>query len=691
MAQPRATGPGSAYARVVDALREAGCTVDDKGDHGSASTPGHSSADRGTTFRRYPDGVLLNCHNGDVAEVLAAIGLRMADLFDKPRTTYTYPGGRKVVRYYSADDERRFSHDGNKADRTLFGADKLPADRATVVYVVEGEKDVRAAQTVGAHAVSQATGAKTSPGKADWQPLAGRPVVIVADDDEPGRERANAVAKHLGPIAASVTVAKAKDGKDLADHITAGHSVAALVTLADARPAHSVRLVAFAEIADDVPTWGWTYDGHGRIAVGTLALFAGRPGAGKSTAGRWFAAQASNGSLAGCWHGSPVNVAYIAAEESLTYVVKPSLRAAGADLTRVFFPEVQSDGKASRLTAEHVDDLARQLVAHRVRVVVVDPLMSTLGGKVDINRNNEVRELLEPWAHLADRIDGLVIGIAHLRKTGNGDVVAGINGSSAFGELARAVFGFAKDPESDAGDRIMSQEKNSMGQEDLALIYRIESQAVTTDSGSTAEVAKFSIIGTSDRTVGDVLRNPDTERDGSERAEAQAWLEDYLTENGSAPARDVKAEAKKAGISERTLKRAAQKLGVVYTSAGFPRVSHWSLPAVDQSGHPRQPVGPTRVDVAPLAPLAQLGATSANASDPVGPTAQSGQLGQPTFTGPTGENVAQFDPPGRHPDVTCDVCGYELGPIAAAAGIHPDCVDKPANEASFDFAEDGAA
>lgn len=78
--------------------------------------------------------------------------------------------------------------------------------------------------------------------------------------------------------------------------------------------------------------------------------------------------------------------------------------------------------------------------------------------------------------------------------------MAGVNGSSAFGEVARAVFGFAKDPESD-GNRIMSQAKNSTGEEDLALTYCIESHTVTTDSGKSAAVGRFVITGDSDRTA----------------------------------------------------------------------------------------------------------------------------------------------------------------------------------------------
>lgn len=97
--------------------------------------------------------------------------------------------------------------------------------------------------------------------------------------------------------------------------------------------------------------------------------------------------------------------------------------------------------------------------------------MATLGGDVDAHRSNEVRERLKPWVDLAEQIDGVVLGIVHLNKSGNGDIVAGSNGSSAFGELARAAFGFVKDPDCDDGDRVMSQEKNSLGAEDLETLH----------------------------------------------------------------------------------------------------------------------------------------------------------------------------------------------------------------------------
>ena len=53
--------------------------------------------------------------------------------------------------------------------------------------------------------------------------------------------------------------------------------------------------------------------------------------AGKSTAARYFAGEFTGGTLPGVLEGQQQNVAYIAAEEPLDLIVKPSLRASGAD------------------------------------------------------------------------------------------------------------------------------------------------------------------------------------------------------------------------------------------------------------------------------------------------------------------------------------------------------------------------
>ena len=336
------------------------------------------------------------------------------------------------------------------------------------------------------------------------------------------------------------------------------------------RTTTSVALRSYDDVDDDVPTWAWTHGDKGRIPVGGMTLFAGRPGAGKSTAARWFAAQVTRGTLPGVWHGTPHSVAYIAAEESPKYSVKPSLRAAGADIGRVYWPEavVVHDGmetsQYARIPEAAMDALADQLNAHDVRLVVVDPLMSVLGTGVDAHRSNEVREHLTPWVKLAEKIDGVVLGIVHLNKSGNGDIVAGINGSSAFGELARSAFGFTKDPDSTTDERVMSQEKNSLGAEDLALTYTLTTVPVTTATGKTADMPRFDIIGDSDRTVGDILRyTASGGGDDGDGDEVAMVLLDYLeSQGGQAPAGDCLKVTRAAGLSDKTVKNKRKRLGI---------------------------------------------------------------------------------------------------------------------------------
>lgn len=353
----------------------------------------------------------------------------------------------------------------------------------------------------------------------------------------------------------------------------------------------SIKLVRANDIRDAVPVYVYEHNGGGRVQLGTLALSGGRPGSGKSSHARYLTAGYSRGAIEGCWHGKPQTVAYVCSEESLEYTAKPGLRAADADLDRVVFVNVEQAGNEVSLHAV-VDEaaLTEALIDAGVTVVVVDPVMSTIAGKTDVNRNNEVREYLMPWTRIAQRIGGIVWGVVHLVKSPGADIVAAINGSSAFGEVARSVFAFAKDPDPDSEIRVMSQEKNSTGPEDLALQYAIRPVAVTTDSGETTNVGRFVVLGESDRRAGDLLR------DHADPAQNDAveWLRTRLTDtNGDpVPSRDIKADARRQGFSERTLKRAASKLGVVASESGFPRRTAWSLSSGATVG-PKTQNGPT--------------------------------------------------------------------------------------------------
>jgi 5S rRNA maturation endonuclease (ribonuclease M5) len=266
---------GTAYDRLLDTLSDAGRTVNLNGSSATAQCPAHDDthASLSVGHRRDGKGAVLHCHAGcDSVDVLAAIGLSMRDLFDDDtmrdvyatRRDYRYPDGRVVHR----KPDKTFPQSGNKKGNALFHTDRI--GDATTVYVPEGEKDVEAIEAIGGTAVCSAMGA----GKAhlaDWSPLAGKNVIVIADRDDAGHKHARDVVRELAGIAASVKVVEAKTGKDAADHIAAGHSLDELVPVdvspsdsaATAQPPRSSEVPALARlrrildaVADEVRSRG---------------------------------------------------------------------------------------------------------------------------------------------------------------------------------------------------------------------------------------------------------------------------------------------------------------------------------------------------------------------------------------------------------------------------------------------------
>ena len=309
-----------------------------------------------------------------------------------------------------------------------------------------------------------------------------------------------------------------------------------------------------------------------------MTIFAGRPAAGKSTAARWFASGFTRGRIPGCFFGTPVRVAYIGTEESFRYVVKPSFVGLDADVELVLFPSVfdDEDNPARLISATHEVDLAKAFREAQIRIVIVDPVMSTISQNADIHKNNETRLYIEPWSRIAEAIDGIVIGVAHLNKSGGTDLVAGITGSSAFVEVARSIFGFVKDRQ---GNRVMSQVKNSTGREDLSVTYKIGEATIGTDSGEQATVATFDITGISELTAADAMM-ADAEGGiqlGGKGDACAEWLEDYLSINGPTRGMEVIGTGHKEGFGRNLLYKAFKTIGAESVSEGMPRRSFWQI------------------------------------------------------------------------------------------------------------------
>jgi len=209
--------------------------------------------------------VLLKCFAGcDTKDILAAIGLTMRDLYPEPEQKHGQEGPGKIIATYGYKDadgrllfqvcrtaDKRFFQrrpDGKGGWLNGLGDVKpvlyrLPEvlqalKQGETIFIPEGEKDVDNMARVGLAATCNPMGAgKWRDHYSNW--LKGANVVILPDNDEPGRKHAQQVAQSLYGKAASVKVLElpglpAKG--DVSDWLEAGHTKEELMRLAEETP-----------------------------------------------------------------------------------------------------------------------------------------------------------------------------------------------------------------------------------------------------------------------------------------------------------------------------------------------------------------------------------------------------------------------------------------------------------------------
>ncbi|MBN6051310.1 AAA family ATPase, partial [Nonomuraea sp. RK-328] len=347
-----------------------------------------------------------------------------------------------------------------------------------------------------------------------------------------------------------------------------------------------IKLTRASEIEPEPVVWMWEDNGAGRIPSGSLAVAAGREGTGKSSFGIWMAAGVTTGTLPGPLLGKPADVVYVAVEDSWKHTLVPRLIAAGADLERVWRAEVEtSEDETSTINLPNDFDLLEESIrANGVKLVILDPLISTISSGVDTHKERSTRTVLDPLARLADRTDCTVLGIAHFGKGAGTDPSSLITGSGAFKNVPRSIFGFAIDP--DEGARVMTQSKNSLGLADLpSLAYTIDSVKIETRLGP-AEVGRFTFCGHAPRSVEEILSaQPEDGEQRQAKLDAVEFLRNAL-DGRWRKTKEIAEEAKEAhSISSRTLERARKSLAVTAKqfATGLNNKNEWYIALPEQA------------------------------------------------------------------------------------------------------------
>jgi putative DNA primase/helicase len=482
--------------------------------------------------------------------------------------------------------------DGFTAVPYLGGAD--PFDRevsADEIYWPEGEKDVDTLIRIGLSAVTfGGTGDGLPEGCAAY--FTGRNVVVLADNDTGGRQHAEKKAALVAPVAASVRVvhfAELAEKGDVSDWIALGKDRGDLerrvdeapfwkpVRVVESPPTAELDVVCMADIKPASIEWLWP----NWVAIGKVSVLAGEGGHGKSTILCDLAARttASDRWPDGAATSPAGGVIILAAEDDLGDTLAPRLRAAGADMARVFVIRSVRDEKQKRRGFNLQADLERLEAEIRkrdnIRLIIIDPVSSYLG-PVDSHKNADVRAVLEPLGEMAARMRVAIICNNHFSK-GGGSANSRVIGSVAFVNQARAAFIVTPDEE-DGTRMLLIPSKMNIAPIRHGLAYRIEGCLIHSEGSeiSTSRIMYESTLVTisADQALAALSGNGEKKSDKSEAVE---FLKEVL-KAGPVAAKDVKKEAGEAGISTKSLRNAREALRIKPEKAGFESGWVWKLP-----------------------------------------------------------------------------------------------------------------
>lgn len=367
----------------------------------------------------------------------------------------------------------------------------------------------------------------------------------------------------------------------------------------------------------------------GRLPRAAVTILVGDEGIGKSLLWVWIVAAVTTGRALpefGIPERKPAPVLLVLTEDDWASTVRPRLEVAHADLDKIVVICEERDGSGSPVFPRDMP----LVQAAPVALVVVDAFLDTVAPGLSMKDPQQARQALHPWREAALTTGGAVLLVTHTNRMDSKNPRDKYGISGELRKKARMTLYAQRDDEERL---VVGPEKTNIGGRTPASMFTIDPVQMfpaTEDTDGTVPLLRF--VGESDKTAKEIVAaayEAEKGNEGEDRTEAEQWLEDYLTQQGTTASAEVKKAAMKAlRIPDRTLKRAAKDLGVVSESIGFPRVTFWSLPDSRATEPPRLSesglTGPTERDLhkqnGPTEGLPQSGHAYTN-GDATGPTA----------------------------------------------------------------------
>ena len=315
--------------------------------------------------------------------------------------------------------------------------------------------------------------------------------------------------------------------------------------------------------------WLW----HSRIPLGKVTVLDGDPDLGKSLISIDLAASLSTAkpmpNSATVDFPEAAGAVFLSAEDDVEDTIQPRAALAGADLSRIVVLSAvrHEDGLCMPTTADLIA-ITQAVKSVQAKLVVIDPLMAYLPAEINSYRDQDVRRSLAPLAALAGQLEVSVLVIRHLNKTSSTNPLYRGGGSIGIIGAARGGLMVTKDPDNESRS-ILSVTKHNLTKPTASLAYEILSNL--------AETPFINWLGPTQHTAASLLNDQaDNQEERSAVREAGEFLQEFL-KAGPRKVTDIFKDARKAGIAEKTLRRAKFAIGVKATKAAMDDGWIWGL------------------------------------------------------------------------------------------------------------------
>jgi hypothetical protein len=311
------------------------------------------------------------------------------------------------------------------------------------------------------------------------------------------------------------------------------------------------------------------------IPLGMLSMLSGDPSIGKSFIALSMAAKLSRGEFG---HGrtlEPGTTLYLTNENPIAECVRPRFDLLGGDPARLVLLNgkkmTTEDGEEATvpITLGDVDALDQAIRETGARLVIVDPIQSFMGASVDLHRSNETRPIMDALAKVAEKHRCAILLLRHLSKQAGGKAIyRGLGSIDLTGAVRSEMLAGSLPDDPDA--RALIHFKNNVGPLGTSLGYTIDKEG------------RFTWTGESRLTSADLLAAPAAASGDRKLTEATRWLTEIL-HSGSREQKEISAMAEQAGISNATLRRAKDALGIRSYRASMSGPWMWCLS--DEGAH----------------------------------------------------------------------------------------------------------